>query len=293
MSIVLLSLCSLYSYAFSDPWAISIDAGLTMTQNAYSDNWTGGENGSANWMFLSNSLLEKQINPKVHNKNVLKLQFGQTYTQDKDSKDWGSPEKSNDLIDFESIFRFSLGSWADPFASARIETQFLDKGDPEKSVYINPITFTESFGAAKVLVKEEFRDWTVRLGAGLREHVTREMLDPVSGKRETKTSMDGGLEFVNDLRTPLAGGRIKLQSKLIVFQALFFSKADDFKGLPNEDYWRAPDINFENTFTASITKYLMVNLYTQLLYDKEIDRTGRFKQTLGLGLTWKYERLPE
>ena len=58
-----------------------------------------------------------------------------------------------------------------------------------------------------------------------------------------------------------------------------------------EDYWRAPDINWETVFTASITKYLMVNLYTQLLYDKQIDRAGRFKQTLGLGLSWKYERM--
>ena len=41
-----------------------------------------------------------------------------------------------------------------------------------------------------------------------------------------ETSTDGGLEFVNDMRIPLAGGRINLKSKLIVFQALFFSEAD-------------------------------------------------------------------
>jgi hypothetical protein len=279
--------------AEAEPWALSVDAGLTLTQNAYSDNWAGGENGSANWMFLSNSLAEKQIRPWVNNKNVLKLQFGQNYTQDSNTKNWGKPKKSNDLIDFESVFRFSMGSWADPFASGRIETQFIDKSDPDNDVLINPITVTESFGAAKVLVKEEFRDWTIRLGGGLREHIDREVLDPVSGKRETETSMDAGIEFVNDLRTPLAGNRIKLQSKLIIFQALYYTKADDLEGLVNEDYWRSPDINWENTFTASITKYLMVNLYTQFLYDKEIDRTGRFKQTLGLGLTWKYERIGE
>ncbi len=233
---LVLVMCALSMDTDADPWAVSIDAGLTLTQNAYSDNWAGGENGSANWMFLSNSLAEKQIRPWLNNKNVLKLQFGQNYTQDNDSKNWGKPKKSNDLIDFESVFRFSMGSWADPFASGRIETQFIDKSDPNKGVIINPITVTESLGAAKVLTKEEFRDWTIRFGGGLREHIDREALDPVSGKRETETSMDGGVEFVNDLRTPLAGGRIKLQSKLIVFQALFYTKADEFEGMVNENY---------------------------------------------------------
>jgi hypothetical protein len=279
--------------AVAEPWSTSVDASLTLTENAYSDNWTGGESGTINWMFLSNSLAEKQLKPRVNNKNILKLQFGQNHIQNKATKQWSKPEKSNDLIDFESIFRFNLDAWVDPFVSGRLESRFLDSGDPEKNIYFNPVTLTESFGVAKVLVKEEGRDWTARLGAGFREHIAREVLDITDNSRSTETATDGGIEFVNDMRMPLAGGKIKLQSKLIVFQALFNSKADDLKGLANEDYWHAPDVNFENIFTANITKYLAVNLYTQFLYDKEIARAGRFKETLGLGVTWKYERFPK
>ena len=278
-------------HAEAEPWSVSVDASLTMSENAYSDNWTGGESGTINWMFLSNSLAEKQLTPIIHNKNVLKLQFGQNLIQEKSTKNWQPPEKSNDLIDFESVFRFNIQAWVEPFASGRLESRFADKSDPDNTLYFNPVTLTESAGIAKVIVKEEARDWTARIGAGFREHIMRDVLDPADLSRSTETNVDGGLEFVNDVRTPLAGGRITLQSKLIVFQALFFSKSDDLKGLPEEDYWRAPDINFENIFTASITSYIAVNLYTQLLYDKEIDKAGRFKQTLGLGLTWKYERL--
>lgn len=281
------------SQAGAEPWAVSVDASLTLTENAYSDNWTGGESGTVNWMYLSNSLAEKQLTPVIHNKNVLKLQFGQNLVQEKSTKNWLPPEKSNDLIDFESVFRFDLDTWVEPFASGRLESRFADKSDPSKTIYFNPVTLTESAGIARVIVKEESREWTARIGAGFREHIMRSVLDPMDGSRSTETSTDGGIEFVNDLRTPLAGGRITLQSKLIVFQALFFSKADDLKGLPEEDYWQAPDINFENIFSAGITSYLAVNLYTQLLYDKEVNRAGRFKQTLGLGLTWKYERFPE
>lgn len=32
----------------------------------------------------------------------------------------------------------------------------------------------------------------------------------------------------------------------------------------------------------------MVNLYIQFLYDKEIDLGGRFKETMALGLTYKF-----
>ena len=58
------------------------------------------------------------------------------------------------------------------------------------------------------------------------------------------------------------------------------------EGLPEEDYWKSPDIEWENIFSASIIEYVMVNLYTQFLYDKEIDRAGRFKQILSLGVMY-------
>ena len=271
---------------FAESWTASVDASVMVTQNAYTENWVGGEIGSMSWIVLSNSLAEKQLHPKVHTRNTLKLQFGQNHMQDKETKDWGKPIKSNDLIDFESVFRFSLGGYVDPFASSRIEPQFLDKRDSLKDRYINPLTLTESLGIAKVLVKEEKCDWTARLGAGFREHINRARLDAKTGKHKTKVSADSGLVFVNEFATPLAQERISLTCKLIVFQTLFYSESDELKSLPGENYWKFPDIEWENIFSASITQYLMVNLYTQFLYDKEIDRAGRFKQTLSLGVAY-------
>ena len=276
------------SSAAADPWTKAVDANLTLAQMAYSDNWVGGEAGALSWTFNSNSLAEKQLNPKVRTRNTLKLSFGQTHSQDKGTKNWAKPTKSTDLIDFETLFSFTLGAFADPFAASRVETQFLDASDPEKDRFLNPLTFTESFGFIKVLIKQEKREWTARLGGGLRQHVNRDVLvDVLTDKRETQTANDGGLEFVSEFKTPLAQERITICSKLILFQALYNSEADKLTGLPNENYWKSPDVNWENTFTAGITKYLMVNLYSQLLYDKEVNLGGRFKQTLALGLTYK------
>jgi hypothetical protein len=272
----------------AESWNTSVDANLTLTENAYSDNWVGGEAGALSWTFNSNSLAEKQLHPKVNNKNTLKLSFGQTHNQDKETKKWAKPVKSTDLIDFETVVRFTLGGFVDPFLAGRVETQFYDVSDPQKSRFLNPVTFTESFGIARVWMKQEKREWTTRLGIGLRQHLNRQVLvDTLSGKRENKTSNDGGLLLVNDFNTPLAHEKITYTSELTVFQALFYSESKKLKGLPDQNHWKSPDVNWENILSASITRYLMVNLYVQFLYDKEVRLGGRLKQTLSLGLTYK------
>jgi hypothetical protein len=276
------------SYVFAEPWTLSVDANLTLTENAYSDSWVGGEAGAISWASGLNSLAEKQLHTKVRNKNTLKLSFGQTHNQNKETKEWAKPEKSTDLIDFETFFLLTLGGPVDPYVAGRIESQFFDVRDPEKHRYINPTQFTESFGAAKVLMKKQKRELTTRLGAAFRQHLDRDVLvDPVENERENQSTTDIGLESVTDFTTPLAEERITYTSKLTIYKALFYSESEELEGQPQGDYWKSPDVNWENIFTASITSYLMVNLYVQLLYDKEIDKRARIKQTLALGLTYK------
>lgn len=275
------------SSVFAEPWSASVDANLTLTQTAYSDNWVGGEAGAVSWTSNANFLAEKQLHTKVHNKNTLRLAFGQTYSQDKETKEWSDPVKSTDLIDFETVLRFTLGAFVDPFTAGRIESQLYDDTDPEYGRIFNPINSTESFGIAKVLLKQEKREWSTRIGAALRQHVKRDVRDTLTNLRETERTNDGGVEFVADFTTPLAQERMTFTSKLIIFKAFFFSESDELTGQPNEDHWQYPDVDWENTFTANITHYVMVNLYIQLLYDREIDPGIRLKQTLGLGLTLK------
>lgn len=279
--VLLVMVCAISLSA--EPWNKSADANLTATQNAYSNNWAGTEMGLVSWVFNANGLLEKQLSAKVNNKNTLKLSFGQTINQVEETdtlnnslKKWSSPVKSTDLIDFESILRFTLGVLVDPFIAGRIETQVLDMSDATKYLAINPIKFTESFGIARTLAKQDKTEWNARFGAGLRQNFNR----LVTGGSETTN--DGGLEFITDFKTPLAQERITYSSNLQLFQALFRS------GTPPDNNWKAPDMNWENIFTAGITKHLMVNLYTQLLYDKEIDTDMRIKETLALGLTYKF-----
>lgn len=281
---------SLPAVVTSEPWMTTSETSLMLTQNAYSDNWAGEETGSISWALNSKTVLERQIHTRVNNKNTFKFSFGQTHSQDGETRKWEKPVKSTDLIDLETMFRFTYGLFIDPFASGRVESQFLDKSDITYARYVNPLKFTESVGLARAIFKDEKREWTARLGAGFRQYLDRDVLvDSLSEERETQTANDGGIEFVNELSIPFADDRVTLSNKLTVFQALFYSESEQLAGLSNEDYWKAPDVNWENILTASITRYLMVNLYTQLLYDKEIDLGARFKQTLSLGITYKVE----
>ena len=281
--------------AVPDGWQVSSDVNLTLTQNAYSDNWSGGETGALSWVLNSNTLAENQLTDVVNNKNTLKLSFGQTHTQthsqDGDSKRWTRPSTTTDLIDFESVFRFSYGWPVDPFASGRVESRFLDTSDRELTRTLNPTTFTESAGIARVFIKEENREWTARLGGAVRQHLNRDVRveDPDAlpddvAKWEDISTDDAGLEFVSEFRTPLADGAITLTSDVTVYQALYYSESD----VPDaSDDWRSPDVNWENTFSAGITDHIVVNLYVQMLYDKEIDTDVRLKETLSLGFTLK------
>ncbi|HBC46706.1 MAG TPA: hypothetical protein DCZ43_06640, partial [candidate division Zixibacteria bacterium] len=217
-------------------------------------------------------------------------QFGQTHQQDKTTKHWNRPLKSSDKIDLDNLGRFTLHAFVDPFVAFRFQSQFLDASyDPMKRM-INPILLTESAGIARMIYQKDKDQVLSRLGFAFRENLDRAIQGTAADILDKKTKLvstnDGGIESVTDAQYKLASN-ISYTGKLTIFKAVFFSKKNDFKGTPAENYWKAIDVNWESTFAASLTKLITANLYTQVIYDKEISLKGRFKETFGLGLTFK------
>ena len=100
-------------------WVPKLDIGMVLAQSAYSDNWNGSEQGQIAWNFILNSALTNQFTRKWNWRNQLKLAFGHTHNQKFSVEDpgvrvWDHPEKTTDLIDLESLLRFTLGKWVDP-----------------------------------------------------------------------------------------------------------------------------------------------------------------------------------
>jgi len=145
---------------------------------------------------------------------------------------------------------------------------------------------TQSAGIAKQPLKGEKNNILLRLGLAIRENIDRVLQLPDSATTKTVTATDGGLEYDADINLVLSD-KLAYIGKLTLYKAFFFSKKNDFKGTPQADYWKAIDVNWETSLMASISKYVQVVFYTQLLYDKQIGLRGRLKETLSLGLTYK------
>jgi hypothetical protein len=270
------------------PWKLQMESSLGVTQAAYSDNWTGGEAGSIIWVTDFLGKADKPLSTSVFFGNGLRLSFGQTHSQNKDTKEWSVPQKSSDKVRYDGILRITRGWAVDPYAAGTFESQFLDASGSKKR-YVNPIDLTETAGVARDLVKIPDRNvLTTRLGAGFRQHVTT-IDDPNDSTRSVReTTNDGGLEWVTDWTLGSAKTRYSVVSKLTVFQALFNSKSDEL----NND-WKTADLNWDNILRANLTSVLQASLAWQLLYDKEISDGGRFKETLALGLALKFTNFKE
>jgi len=285
-STVLLMLSLICGISQAEPWSKSLNTDLTLTQNSYSDSWTGGEAGNITWVWNANGQFEKQASPIFKFRNTSKFSFGQTHIQDKETKDWAKPQKSTDLIDIENLGLFTLHKYVDPYVGLRFESQFLDASVQGVNLYFNPKKITESAGIARQFYKKEKDELLSRLGFAFRQIITETVTDTLLEETKTETTNDGGIESVTDLKLTLSE-TLQFTSKLSLYKALFFSESDELKGTMREDYWKAIDVNWENHLSAAVSKYITVSLYMQLLYDKQIDKRGRLKETLALGVTYK------
>ncbi len=310
-------------------WYKTAETGLNLTQSAYSDNWNGGDKGSIVWTWNFNGSLENQLGEKVNWLSTLKLAYGQTHQQsasDDDELQWDRPEKSTDLVDLESILRFTLGGFVDPFASGRLESQFQDGSDPlGRKLMLNPMQFKESAGVARHIINEEERSLLSRLGFSMRQHrrsFYTDLADVTDEETKSATTNDGGIELVTDYKTRILDDKVSWTSKLGFYQPMFFSGSTDLEKITEADMTAAElasdiaelstgmDIDWENIFSASITENISVNLYLRWIYDKfdnsvvaELDgdgnlingaalkaatrETGQFKQTLSLGFNYR------
>lgn len=266
----------------SNRWNLSADVSVAQSQSAYSRNWQGEEEGTISWTSTFNGSAEKQIQPKVNSRTTLKLEYGQSQTQDRQQSTWSNPAKSVDNIDLESVLRYSAGIRVDPYVSFRFQSQFTDlRGNNEYN--FNPMIYTESMGLARSVWKKEDRSLIVRLGATIHQRYDRNFLFSDSTEiRGEKTIYDAGLGSVGELTTPLFRERVRVNAKLTVFQALYNSYASETDG----DAWKSPDLEFEAIFTTLVTRLIAVNLNVQWLYDQQIDKAGRFKEYVTLGLTY-------
>ncbi len=311
-------------------WVPTLEAGITLTQGSYSNNWAGGDQGSIVWTYITNATLTNQLDPKVNWASTLKLAYGQTHQQVRlatGERIWDSPAKSTDLIDLESVMRFTLGGFVDPFVSGHFESQFQDKSDPlGRGLSINPRKYTESAGIARKMIDEPDRSLLSRVGFAFKQNTRKSFVNAVAASdhtTESEMTNDGGIEWVTNSKTSVLRKRVTWTSKLTVYQPVFYSGKKALKDLSADSlaaYRFDPDLasfttkigsDWENIFSSQITKLISVNLYTRWVYQKydasvkplplgvgglsnpdavraAIRKAGQFKETLAIGFTYRF-----
>jgi hypothetical protein len=268
-----------------NPWEVSIDANALISSNAYW-NWVGSEVSSVTWTAQFGADAHKNLSPIMRWENDIKLSFGETYLQRQNGEGWLAPQKAVDRIDVQSTLKMTLGKLIDPYVSLRAISQFWDRGKADGyDLYINPVELTESFGGATAIVKKERLHWNARLGGAIQQIVDRRLAS------DSALSATGGLELNTEFSASSKEDRTQFESRLRVYEALV--QLDDEQQTSND--WRYPDVNWENTLSVNLMKYLMLSAYVQLLYDREVDdpdtgeRAGvRIKNTFSIGLTYSF-----
>lgn len=255
----------------NEDWEINADLNLNLTQSSY-NKWAGGEQGAISWSSLALVNANKYVTPKMYWKNTLRMAYGQTHNQETNEETgddyWEKPKESTDELDLESIMNLKLGMFVDPYFSFRLKSVFSDVDNN----FLNPIDFTEALGVGKEIMKDEMGSLHTRAGFAFRQHKVKDF----------DTTNDGGLEWVSEYHRLMLEKKVNFTSTLRIFQAVFYSESDT-----SNDDWKTPEMDWQNTFSLNVTKYISMNLYFQMLYDKSVVDDLQIKQTLGLGLIYK------
>lgn len=306
-------------------WQNDVELGLNILQSSYSQNWNGGEKGSVVWTGNLNAKVEKQFSEMTNWRNTLKLVYGQTHQQERDANNqlyWKRPDKTDDIIDFESLFRWTPQSGWDPFVSFTFTSMFEDLSDAQgRSQSLNPKTFKESAGMSRSLINTEERKLSTRLGVAFVQNNRSFFLeDAPSTETQSENSSEIAGEIITEYLAKALDGAIDWESKLTLSMPFSYSGKSTFEdevdlvsyGLPEDvaSYTTTLDVDWENTFAANITKVISVKLFVRWVYDKydnsvspavengdllnaadvhnAIRKAGQFKQTLALGFTYKF-----
>lgn len=306
-------------------WQKEIKVGLNLLQSTYSNNWNGGEKGSVVWNGNLDARFENQFSEKSNWRNVLKLAYGQTHNQERGADgalNWSKPDKTDDIIDFESFYRRTLSSGWDPYVAFNFTSLFQDLTDVQgRELNFNPMSFKESVGLSKTLVDTEKRKLMTRAGiAFIQNRRSFFPEDQPSTATQSETSTEVGAEWITEYRTLTLNDRVDWESKLSFILPVSYSGKSVFEDgfisvgeLPEDiaSYTTTLDVDWENTFTANITKVISVKLFVRWVYDKydntvtpvvdeggnlvneasvaqAIRKTGQFKQTLALGFGYTF-----
>ncbi len=245
-------------------WNLNLYSTLTVTQTAY-HNWEAGGSNLFVWVAaLNNSAIYDTTNWNWANES--KVLFGRS------KQNGEAPRKTDDLIDIESVLTYKKKEFLNPYVSLNFRTQmapgylYEKTGRTKTSDFLDPAYLTNGVGIGYA-PKKTFR---TRIGFAARTTFAKKFKTYAKNK---SVAIESGIQWVTHAERRL-WDRIFIRSRLNVFSS--FEKLD-YRNI----YW-------DTLLQASVTKYIVVNLQTWVLYDPKVSVKTQVKEVLSIGIKYTF-----
>lgn len=247
-------------------WKAKGIAGFNISQIAFSD-WSQGGDNSITYSLIGNFNLN-YVSSEWTFKNGLKIAYGQTKIAEENFK-----TNDNELY-LENVLTKIIDWKVSPYFSNTVRTglapgyKYEDDGAKQVSLFFDPGYISQSIG----LNYDKNETFQSRLGFAVQETFAdkfpRYTDDPETEDIET-FKFESGIESVTDLEYDFMENML-YKSKLRLFTR--------FEAL---DVW---DVRWDNTVSAKINDYFVVNLNVLVVYMKNESLRTQIKEALQLGI---------
>ncbi len=245
-------------------WNLNLATSLTVTQTAY-HQWASGGSNVFVWTggFSGSAIFDTTYWDWA---NEMKVIFGQS------KQNGEAPRKTDDLVDLESVLTYKQKEYLNPYISLNIQTQMAPgyKYEKDKRIRISdtfdPAYVTNGIGVGYA-PKKTFR---TRVGLAARTTFARKFVNFDQGK---KIGVESGIQWVTHAQRR--------------FNKYFFvrSRLNLFSSFEKFEYG---NIFWDTLFQASLSKYIIINLQTFLVYDAKVSPKTQIKEILSIGLKYTF-----
>jgi len=248
-------------------WDKDVSAGLNLSQTAYT-NWKKGGESSLAWVISNNSLFKYNAEKYLLTIDS-KLIYGKTKIGGSEAR------KSDDRINIEGMIQ-NKKPVISMFASLRAETQFdlgkryAEDGSIPVSNFIDPLYLFQVAG----IVYNYDDNFQSRLGVALKQTITRQYpfwTDDQNTDKIEKVRSERGLDS-------------RLRFNMKVMQNINYKS--EMKIFSTLKSFKKTDVEFENTFTTAVNKYVVVNFHYYVIYDRNMSKSFQIYEGLTVGLTF-------
>ncbi len=252
-------------------WVPKGVAGLNIAQMAFS-NWSQGGDNSMTYSIVGNFSLDYK-NESLAFTNSLKFAYGQTKLGEDDFR-----TNDNELY-LENVLAKRIGWAVDPYFSNTVRSNVAPgykfnketKEYEQISDFFDPGYISQSLG----FTYNKLKSVQTRLGVGFQETFAKSYLrytdDPETPNEIEDFKFETGIESVTDVEYAF------MENMLLKSKLRLFSSFDEM------DVW---DVHFDNTISAQVNKYIVVNLNVLVVYDNSQTLRTQVKEALQLGVTF-------